>query len=282
MNVSLLLQTEKLKENMSFKLICSDIDGTLLNKDRELSKNTIKQVQRVAPIPFVLISSRMPKAMWHLQQQFNNISTPIIAYNGGLILDNEKILHSTFIKNSVLEAILNKCENTSIHLSLYFADEWYVPSMDYWAKRESNNTKVSPSIKSGLEVLNQWGNENKGAHKIMCMGDEEEIDTLYKTLEISYANEINLYRSKPTYIEISHKAISKKTAIEVLLKKCYPAVSMNDVVAFGDNYNDIEMLQSVGFGVAMANSKTEVLKIADKISDSNINDGVAKMIEELF
>jgi Cof subfamily protein (haloacid dehalogenase superfamily) len=273
---------KKRKEDMSFRLICSDIDGTLLNKKRELSKNTIEQVQRVAPIPFVLISSRMPKAMWHLQQQFNNISTPIIAYNGGLILDNEKILHSTFIKNSVLEAILNKCENTSIHLSLYYANEWYVPSMDYWAKRESNNTKVSPSIKSGLEVLNQWGNENKGAHKIMCMGDEEEIDTLYKTLEISYANEINLYRSKPTYIEISHKEISKKTAIEVLLKKCYPAVSMNDVVAFGDNYNDIEMLQSVGFGVAMANSKTEVLKIADKISDSNINDGVAKMIEELF
>jgi Cof subfamily protein (haloacid dehalogenase superfamily) len=276
------LQTKKKKEDMSFKLICSDIDGTLLNKKRELSKNTIDQVQRIAPLPFVLISSRMPKAMRHLQQQFNNISTPIIAYNGGLILDNEKILHSTFIKNLVLEAIINKCINTSIHLSLYYADEWYVPSMDFWAKRESNNTKVVPTVKSNIMVLSQWKEEGKGAHKIMCMGDEDEIDTLYKTLEINYHNEINLYRSKPTYIEISHKAISKKTAIEVLLKKCYPAVSMNDVVAFGDNYNDIEMLQSVGFGVAMANSKTEALKIADKISDSNINDGVAKMIEELF
>lgn len=61
-------------------MICSDIDGTLLNKNRELSQNTIQQVKRINNIPFVLISSRMPKAMTHLQQQFNNTPTPLIAY----------------------------------------------------------------------------------------------------------------------------------------------------------------------------------------------------------
>ena len=138
---------------MNYKLICTDIDGTLLNKDRELSEVTIKEVQRIAPIPFVLISSRMPKAMRHLQQQFNNTSTPIIAYNGGLILDNDTILHSTVIDNIVLEEIINQCLGTAIHLSLYYADEWYVPSMDFWAKREQNNTKVTPEIKAYNEVL---------------------------------------------------------------------------------------------------------------------------------
>lgn len=282
MYVSLLLQTEKMKENMSFKLICSDIDGTLLNKNRELSQKTINQVQRIAPTPFVLISSRMPKAMTHLQQQFNNVKTPLIAYNGGLVLANNKVLHSTFIQNSVLDAIINKCVSTSIHLSLYYENEWYVPSMDYWAKREVNNTKVTPTVLKNSAVLEKWEKESKGAHKIMCMGDENEIATLYKTLDINYSNEINLYRSKPTYIEISHKAISKKTAIEVLLKNCYPKISMENVVAFGDNYNDIEMLQSVGLGVAMANAQKEVLDIANKITDSNINDGVANAIEQLF
>ena len=131
---------------MNYQLICSDIDGTLLNKDRELSKETIAQVKRVAPIPMVLISSRMPKALRHLQQEFGNASAPIIAYNGGLVLDQERVLHSTFIKNEVLAQIINQCSNTSIHLSLFHADEWYVPSMDYWAKREENNTKVTPEI----------------------------------------------------------------------------------------------------------------------------------------
>ena len=211
---------------MNYKLICTDIDGTLLNKDRELSEKTIKQVQRIAPMPFVLISSRMPKAMHHLQEQFKNTSTPLIAYNGGLVLDNDIVLHSTFINNDVLEVIIHQCVETEIHLSLYYADEWYVPSMDYWANREANNTKVTPIVESNKAVLSKWKEEGKGAHKIMCMGDEAEIDVLYKALEKEYSNEIMLYRSKPTYIEISHKSISKKTAIEVLLKKCYPTLSI--------------------------------------------------------
>ena len=175
---------------MSYQLICTDIDGTLLNKDRELSKETIAQVQRVAPIPMVLISSRMPKGMRHLQKEFKNETTPIIAYNGGLILVQERVLHSTFIKNEVLAEIINKCSNTSIHLSLFYADEWYVAEMDYWAKREQNNTKVTPEIKAYNEVLIKWKQEGKGAHKIMCMGDENEIDWLYKTLENEFSDEI--------------------------------------------------------------------------------------------
>jgi len=265
-----------------YKLICTDIDGTLLNKDRELSEFTIKEVQRIAHIPFVLISSRMPKAIRHLQHQFNNTNTPIIAYNGGLVLDNDTILHSTVIDNTILDVIINECANTNIHLSLYYADEWYVPSMDYWAKRESRNTKIIPTIKSNKAVLAKWEREKKGAHKIMCMGNENEIEVLYKLLKMRFYDEIALYRSKPAYIEISHKSISKKTAIEVLLKKCFPKIYMKNIVAFGDNYNDIEMLKAVGLGVAVANANDEVLTVADKITDSNINDGVAKSIKELF
>ena len=267
---------------MKYQLVCSDIDGTLLNKDRALAKATIEQVQRIAPIPFVLISSRMPKAMRHLQTEFGNTSTPLIAYNGGLVLDNDKVLHSTEIDNNVLAKAIKKCENTSIHLSLYHADEWYVPSMDYWAKREENNTKVTPEVLSNLEVLSKWKNEGKGAHKIMCMGDENEIDVLYKSLEEEFSNEIMLYRSKETYIEISHKAISKRTAIDTLIENCYPTLTMDNVVAFGDNYNDIEMLKAVGLGVAVGNANYEVLKVANAVTDTNKNDGVAKAIKEYF
>jgi hypothetical protein len=267
---------------MNYQLICSDIDGTLLDKNRELSDFTIQEIQRVSPIPFVLISSRMPKAMRHLQSQLGNAETPLIAYNGGLVLHNNQILHSAFIDNSVLETIVQLCEKTAIHISLYQQDEWFVPEMDFWAKRESENTKVAPIVKSSKSVLSQWKNEGKGAHKIMCMGNEAEIDVLYKALENYFSKEIMSYRSKPTYIEISHCSVSKKTAIEVLLKSCYANISMENIVAFGDNYNDIEMLKSVGLGVAVANAIEEVLQIADKITDTNKNDGVAKTIKELF
>lgn len=267
---------------MIYKLICSDIDGTLLDKNRELSEMTISEIQRVSPVPFVLISSRMPKGMRHLQKQLGNETAPIIAYNGGLVLHNNQVLHSAFIDNLVLETVIGLCQKTSIHLSLYFEDDWFVPAMDFWAERESENTKVTPVVKSSESVLNQWKNEGNGAHKMMCMGDEKEIDVLYQTLENSFSNEIMLYRSKPTYIEISHISVSKKTAIEVLLNSCYTNISIKNVVAFGDNYNDIEMLKAVGLGVAVANAIEEVLQIANKITDTNKNDGVAKVIQELF
>jgi len=266
---------------MQTKLICSDIDGTLLNKDRELSKKTIEQIKRIAPsIPFILISSRMPKAMTHLQEELNSTHLPVISYNGGLILVDGEIISSTEIKAGTTQKLHDFCKNTSLHLSLYHNDEWYVPSMDFWAKREANNTKVTPSVQNIETTLENWKKENKGAHKIMVMGDVTEIDKLVALINSSFSSEIIGYRSKDTYLEIAHKSISKKTAIKTLIAHQYPKISLKNIVAFGDNYNDIEMLESVGLGVAVANAKKEVLAISDAITDTNKEDGVANYIEK--
>ncbi len=268
---------------MPIKLICSDIDGTLLNKDRELSAKTIAQIKWLAPTPFILISSRMPKAMLHLQKELNIEYLPIIAYNGGLILANNKIISTTEISTTTTKSIAAFCSGSglNLHLSLYHNDEWYVPDLDYWAKREANNTKVNPTIQHINTTLKSWKSENKGAHKIMVMGDAKEIDTLVNYIAENFKNEIIGYRSKDTYLEIAHKSISKKTAIKTLLNHQYPELTIKNVLAFGDNYNDLEMLESVGIGVAVANSKPEVLAIADAITDTNKEDGVANYLEKL-
>ena len=267
---------------MAIKLICSDIDGTLLNKNRELSDKTITEIKRLSKIPFILISSRMPKAMIHIQNQLDITHLPLIAYNGGLIIANGEIVETTEITPSVTEDISVFCKNTAIHLSLYHNDEWYVPEMDYWAKREQNNTKVTPIKKPIKETLQTWRNEDKGAHKIMCMGEENEIDSLVNFIEKKYSSDLIGYRSKPTYLEISHKNISKKTAIDILLKSKYYEIELKDVLALGDNYNDIEMLKSVGLGVAVKNAKKEVLSITDNITESNVDNGVAIFLENYF
>jgi hydroxymethylpyrimidine pyrophosphatase-like HAD family hydrolase len=100
-------------------------------------------------------------------------------------------------------------------------------------------------------------------------------------LKEKFSNTIIGYRSKATYLEISHAEISKKTAIEFLLKANYSNLDLNDVLAFGDNYNDIEMLKSVGLGIAVQNAKHKVLAIADKTTLSNIDDGVAVFLENI-
>ena len=188
----------------NIKLICSDIDGTLLDKNRELSSKTKAVFDELKDnYPSVLISSRMPKSLRQLQTELDIQKDPIIAYNGSLIYGEDQTLFSQEILFSLLEKMAKYIEGTTIHLSLYHKDEWVAPADDYWAKREAHNTKVDPSIAPLEQTLANWKKREISAHKIMCMGEEEEIDVLNQKLQL-HQNEINVYRSKSTYIEVSH------------------------------------------------------------------------------
>lgn len=265
---------------MPQKILFSDIDGTLLNAERELSEKTIAEIQRIKDkMPVILISSRMPSAMYHLQKVLDIERQPIICYNGGLILVDRKPVLTTMIPVGTVKELYEFSLRNPFHISLYNEDDWHVPEMDFWATREMNNTKVTPKIQPIHHTINEWKVTHKGAHKIMCMGDPKVLDRVYDFLDKRFETELHLYRSKPTYIEIASSKISKLTAIEYLLENHFND-SIDNVVAFGDNYNDISMLTSVGMGVAVANAKPEVLKIADHITLSGKEDGVAKYIKD--
>jgi len=268
---------------MQYKLLCTDIDGTLLNKDRELSESTIEQFHRVkGGCDIVLASSRMPEAMRHLQKELSVESSPLIAYNGGLVLAEGQVLNSTEVSYREVEHIVSLSENTEVHVSVYHNDEWYVPGMDYWANREANNTKVQPQVRSLTDTLSDYSRTNKGAHKVMCMGPADEIATIYNTLIEKYDDHLHVYRSKDTYLEIASKQISKKSAIETLLNHSYSNLTWEQIIAFGDNYNDIEMLEAVGMGVAVGNAKDEVLAIANHVTSGNKENGVALAMKHLM
>lgn len=265
-----------------FNLICSDVDGTLLNKDRELSEVTIVTISEVSKyIPFVFISSRMPKAILHLQRETSTEQMPYVAYNGGIIQCNHQTLLSVVIPFEITAKIVALNQVTGVHLSLYNANDWFVPEDDFWAKREASNTKIKPSLLTNDKVLERWKNEGKGAHKIMCMGDAHKIEILYQILSEQLGSYLHLYRSKPTYIEIAPKQISKFTAIEYLLEHQFD-FTRKEVVAYGDNYNDIDLLTHVGLGVAVSNAKDEVKAIANQITHASYDNGVAISIRYLF
>jgi Cof subfamily protein (haloacid dehalogenase superfamily) len=261
------------------KLICSDIDGTLLNAERELSALTISEINKL-DLPVVLISSRMPSAMRYLQNQLNIEDQPIVAYNGGLILVQGEIKKSSTIPFELVSEIC-QLNADGLHLSLYNNDDWFAPENDRWTDREMHNTKVSPVLKSNIEVLNLWREQEIGAHKIMCMGKPSLVDKFYKLLDNQLSVDVHLYRSKDTYIEIAPKTISKRSAIEFLTTKVFD-IELSNVMSFGDNYNDIEMLSSTGLGLAVGNAKAEVKDVADQIIGNAKEDGVAKFLSRYF
>jgi Cof subfamily protein (haloacid dehalogenase superfamily) len=269
---------------MQLKAICTDIDGTLLNSERRLSTRTIAAIKSVAhAMPVILASSRMPAAMRHLQAELGILDHPLVCYNGGYVIhatkEKQVVFESIAIPVAVCKGIYELAQSTSINVSLYHADEWYAPSMDQWTEREERITKVKSIIKNPLEVFSAWTNEDKGAHKVMCMGPADEIHLLELALREKFGDKIHVYFSRPTYLELAPKEISKATGVALALEKVY-GMQMSDVIAFGDNYNDIEMLRAAGLGVAVADSRDEVKAVAKYITANSKEDGVAMAIEK--
>lgn len=118
---------------MTFRSICTDIDGTLLNSSKQLSESTINAFHKVpANIPVILASSRMPSAMTHLQRELGIGGRPLISYNGGYVIqyspDGSTVIYdSVFIPVEVCDSVISMASGSDVHLSLYFEDNWYAP-----------------------------------------------------------------------------------------------------------------------------------------------------------
>lgn len=273
---------------MKYKALCSDIDGTLLNKNRELSPRTIRAFQLInEKIPIVLASSRMPSAMYHLQEQLGILGHPLICFNGGYVIQHDadgdqlNIISSLSISHQVCKDIVERGTAEGTHISLFSRDLWFAHGLDYWTEKEQRVTKVTAKIKNPIKVVEKWEEEDLNIHKIMVMGDESKIYELYKWMISHYSLDIHIYRSKSTYLEIAPKSVSKASALASLLKQKFN-IEMEDVVAFGDNYNDIELIQDVGMGIAVGNAREEVKAVANEVTLSNVDDGVAVSIEQIF
>jgi Cof subfamily protein (haloacid dehalogenase superfamily) len=273
---------------MDIRALCTDIDGTLLDGKRQLSERTIATIKRIqSKVPVVLASSRMPSAMVHLQEELGIVGLPLICYNGGYVIQYKNgestplVFDHVTIPGSVCESILRLAEKTTIHVSVYSEDEWYAPQHDQWTEREERITKVKATIASPEQIIERWRKTNTGAHKLMCMGPESEIAVMAKQLHEKHGEDIHVYYSRSTYLELAPKSISKASALELVMKKVYD-IPMSCVMAFGDNYNDVDMLRSVGLGIAVENAREEVKGVAKKITTKSIDDGVAIAIEEII
>lgn len=262
----------------NFKMVCLDIDGTLLNSNHEITekvKSTINIVANEKKIPVILVSARMPNGITFLQKELG-IEEPIICYSGALILDKDSnVLAKEFIDVPNLEEIYKLTSKNNIHMSLYKDNEWYIEELDYWAKQESEITNIIPNVTNFNELIEQWKKEGSGPSKILCMSNPEEINFLKENIK---GSDLNIYPSKPTYLEIMPTTASKTSAINILQKKFN--VDKSEIIAMGDNYNDIDMLEYAGLGIAMGNAPEEVKGHANDITLTNDEDGVAEALKK--
>lgn len=269
----------------NISVVFSDIDGTLLNSNHQVTEKTKDVVKKVIlnNTEFVLISARMPSG---IKDIYNSLAlqSPLVSYNGALILqalDSEKkqsILYSANISQSDAKKIytITKESFSQISFNLFSHDQWLVEDeREFWTKQESDIIQVIP-----MEVnINTFINENKDIHKILCMGEPEVISELEVQLRESGV-EACWYRSKDTYLEITSKEASKVVSIREL--ESFFQVKRDQVLAIGDNHNDMSMIEYAGIGIAMGNAPQIVKEAADYVTNSNDEDGLAIALEKFI
>ncbi len=261
-----------------YKILCSDIDGTLLSTKNDVSNFTISEIIRIKQvIQIILVSARMPQSMTYLQERLNLEQEPIICYNGALIMDGKKEIFSRTMPLELVEGIHLSANEYNIKLGLYYKEEWYVDTDSERVEKETRDTRATPVFRSTETTLSDWKERNISAHKIMLMGTKSATDKIFPLLTKDFGTQVHLYRSNNTLIEVAPKSVSKLSAIKLLLQ---PGQSLSEVIAFGDNYNDLEMIQSVGCGVAVENAREEVKAIANAVTLRNTEDGVAHWIQQ--
>jgi Cof subfamily protein (haloacid dehalogenase superfamily) len=128
--------------------------------------------------------------------------------------------------------------------------------------------------------MKHWAKEPTGINKVMAIGHESVIATVESKLVSVFPSGLNIYTSKPTYLEIMREDASKTKAVQFLMERY--GIRREEIIAIGDNFNDKEMIAYAGTGVAMGNAPDAIKAVADYITDTNQRDGVRKAIERFI
>ncbi len=254
------------------KIVFSDIDGTFLTNDHRVTKKTEEAVKSLLNknIPFVLVSARMPEAIYPITNKIG-IKIPIISYSGGLVLTKEEeILYSKTIAKEHTEAVLKAIVDgwSDVTVNYYAGRRWFVRDVnDKRVKYEMDITEATAENADFRELMNNQIMPNK----ILIMCDPPICEEMERELGKMFPP-LNVVRSSKFLLEIMDKYVSKATGINVMLK--HYGLTAAEALGFGDNYNDVDMFKLVGTAVVMGNAPDPVKKYANEITATNEDSGI--------
>lgn len=261
-----------------YKAVFSDIDGTLLNSNHvvtALTKDKILSL-RQQNIPFVIVSARSPSGIYPIMRK-NGFHCPIIAYSGALILDEDgNMIYQNGMEPEQAGKIIDFIEDAK------FALTWNLFSMDDWIVKDKTDPKVIRE-ETIVEACSREGfvgsiPDGEKVHKILCICEADKILEIEEKIKAEFPD-FNVVKSSDILLEIMPKGVNKAESVKYLCD--YWKIALEDVIAFGDNYNDLEMLEAVGCGVVMGNAPEDIQVRFQHITRDNDHDGIAYMLENL-
>lgn len=255
------------------KLIATDIDGTILKHNFEFNqevKNCIAKLTNDG-IKVILVTGRMYVATDYIAKELG-LDTPIICYQGGLVQYKKQVLYEKNLNPQRAREIINWAKKNKVHLNLYMNDELYVEEDNAIIRRYTGERKAGFLVESFDEV------KLDKVNKLLLIDfDDENKVTMWKDyLETKYPD-LHIVKSTPYFCEICHQEATKAHAVNFL--KEYWGVKTEEVMAIGDQNNDIELLTAGGVKVAMGNATEELKAVADYVTDTVKNNGFVSAVE---
>lgn len=286
-----------------YKLIAIDLDGTLLNSHGEITENTKKILKKCSEkgIEIVLASGRPVDSIKVILDEIR-CGRYFIAGNGALIYDiqEDKVIYENFLNKEKVLEIIKICEENSITYNVYEDKTILTTNLKYNVLYyHKENLKKEEEKQTHINVVeNMYSyikNMKEGKFLKITICDEnikifnsilKKIKKIEKVdiLEVSHMSRKIIKQGTEEvpieyfYTEISAMNVNKWTAIEFLMKKL--EIEKQQVIAIGDNMNDKEMIENAGIGIAIEGSTPQIRQIADYITNSNNDEGVAKALEK--
>ncbi len=261
------------------KLITIDLDGTLLDKDKNITEANLEAIKKCTEKGVYVVRARGRPQLGtkSLIKKLGLFNSYIILYNGGKIIDiaNNKTIYTNTISGSDIKEIYQ----LSIKNNLYY--HAFKENEDLITQKFNPYTALEVRI-NHIPFKNELMkniNDNEKFLKGMIVGDEESLNKLEPKLPSSFKEKYSIVRSAKVFLEFLNKSVDKGNALNFL--KDYLNLKDDETMAIGDAGNDLGMIKEAHIGVAMKNSMKNVLDIADYITENdNNNSGVAEAINK--
>lgn len=266
---------------MKHKLMGIDLDGTLLTDNKTIDRRDIEAIQRAAAqgVKIALITGRMPAATRDITRA---LGVPcILCCNAGTyILEGKNCLKARYLPVKAMIAVYQIIEKYQIPLWIFRHEKWMVTAEDAYTKEESHLVHYVPEVVDIDELAGRWAAEGTGPNKLLIGTDADRVQRIYAELKAVNRQETDMACSSEHFLEIYPKGWNKGRALEVICEK--EKIRSKEAVAFGDQELDIPMLAAAGTAVAMGNAIDEAKEIADFVTKTNNEAGIAYAIENFL
>jgi Cof subfamily protein (haloacid dehalogenase superfamily) len=261
---------------MAYRLMAVDIDGTLLDNNGTLTENTKNTIRRGVDngLIFTIATGRPIQGVEYLNKMLE-LDVPFITYNGAMVVmgTSKKIIYEQKLSSTDTRSIIELGEKYGVTVMVWKNNGLYVRKLDERVHQYKKISGVEPVVIESMDELVEGG-----ATKALWYDEAEKIEKYQQQVGSFLSVSINYHTSRPYFLEFVDKYASKAIAMEKLGE--HFGISHSEMIAVGDGYNDLSMIEYAGLGVAMENAPDAIKEKADFITLSNEEDGVAHVINK--